>query len=90
VELPSEMESYRQVLKFRTPTGEAASVIVMRRHRDVWLTFNGAEKPTVVMKEPEAGQLDALRSGHHPLTAAFSASARSVCSQGRSRSVRPK
>jgi hypothetical protein len=63
------MESYRQVLIFRTPAGGAVSVIVTRRHRDVWLTFNGAEKTTVVMKDPEANQLiEAVSgaSGRHP------------------------
>ena len=57
MELHSEQESYRCVLKFRTPGGEAATVIVMRRHNAVWLTFNGAMKTTVVMDGPQAGSL---------------------------------
>ena len=57
VELHSEIESYRRVLTFRTPEGEAATVIVMRRKSAVWLTFNGAEKTTVVMKGHDVDQL---------------------------------
>jgi hypothetical protein len=57
VELPSEIESYRQVLTFRTPEGQAATVIVMRRRSAVWVTFNGAMKTTVVMQGEDAGQL---------------------------------
>lgn len=57
METHSEIESYRRVLTFRTPAGEAATVIVTRRYRAVWLTFHGAEKTTVVMKDPEAAQL---------------------------------
>jgi hypothetical protein len=55
VELHSEVESYRRVLPFRTPEGENASVIVMRRRNTVWLTFDGALKTTVVMKDQDAG-----------------------------------
>jgi hypothetical protein len=44
-------------LDFRTPDGEAASVIVMRRHNTVWLTFLGALRTTVVMNGPQAGTL---------------------------------
>ena len=57
MELHSEIESYRRVLTFRTPEGKAASVIVMRRRGDVWLTFDGALKTTVVMQAEDAGQL---------------------------------
>jgi hypothetical protein len=57
VELHSEIESYRRVLSFRTPGGEAATVLVLRRRNAVWLTFNGAEKTTVVMGGHDAGQL---------------------------------
>ena len=57
MELHSEIESYRRVLTFRTPEGGAASVIVMRRRGDVWMTFDGAMKTTVVMKDEDAGQL---------------------------------
>jgi hypothetical protein len=53
----SEKESYRRVLSFRTPEGEVASVIVMRRHSAVWLTLNGAMKTTVVMDGTQAGNL---------------------------------
>jgi hypothetical protein len=57
MELHSEIESYRRVLVFRTPEGQAATVIVMRRKSVVWLTFNGAEKTTVVMGDQDASQL---------------------------------
>lgn len=57
MELHSEIESYRRVLAFRTPEGGAASVIVMRRKGHVWMTFDGAMKTTVVMKDQGAGQL---------------------------------
>ncbi len=57
MELHSEIESYRRVLTFRTPEGQPATVIVMRRKSTVWLTFNGTEKTTVVMNDPEAGEL---------------------------------
>lgn len=63
MELHSEQESYRCVLKFRTPDGEAATVIVMRRRNTVWLTFNGAMKTTVVMDGSQPGSLiDAVSS----------------------------
>lgn len=57
VELHSEIESYRRVLPFRTPEGQTASVIVMRRKSAVWLTFDGAVKTTVVMTTEESGHL---------------------------------
>jgi hypothetical protein len=57
VELHSEIESYRQVLAFCTPEGDAATVIVLRRRNAVWLTFNGAEKTTVVMKDQDTDNL---------------------------------
>jgi hypothetical protein len=57
MELHSEVESYRRVLPFRTPEGQAASVIVMRRKSAVWLTFDGALKTTVVMTPQESGHL---------------------------------
>src|ERR1700759_877674 len=47
-ELHSEQESYRSVLERRTPEGGVATVIVMRRRNLVWITFNGAIKPTFV------------------------------------------
>ena len=61
MELHSEIESYRKVLTFRTPEGEAATVIVLRRQSRVWLTFNGAVKTTVVMDGQQAGHfIDAV------------------------------
>jgi hypothetical protein len=63
VEVHSEIESYRKVLTFRTPQGEAATVIVTRRRGAAWVTFNGAEKTTLVLKGEDAGQLiDAVSS----------------------------
>ncbi|MGH3794791.1 MAG: hypothetical protein ACRDSP_07860 [Pseudonocardiaceae bacterium] len=57
MELHSEAESYRRVLPLRTPEGQAASLIVMRRNSAVWLTFDGAMRTTVVMKTQESGEL---------------------------------
>lgn len=57
MELHSEIESYRKVLAFRTPDGQIATVIVMRRKSAVWLTFDGAKKTTVVMEDQDTGQL---------------------------------
>lgn len=59
----SESESDRSVLAFRGPEGQAATVIVMRRHSQVWVVFNGAVKTTVAMSDPQADQLiDAVRT----------------------------
>jgi hypothetical protein len=57
VELHSERESYRKVLPFRAPDGSAASLIVLRRHKKVWLTFSGAEVTSVAMTEAETDDL---------------------------------
>ncbi len=57
VELHSDIESYRKVLAFRTPEGQAATVIVMRRKSVVWLIFDGTKKTTVVMGDQDADQL---------------------------------
>lgn len=77
VELHSEQESYRAVLKLCTPEGEIATVIVLRRgcgHAGrVWLTFNGALKTTVAMNDREAGQLtDAIDAARSPAPPASS------------------
>jgi hypothetical protein len=53
----SESQSDRAVLAFRGPAGQAATVIVLRRHNRVWLVFDGAEKTTVAMSDPQATQL---------------------------------
>lgn len=53
----SESHSDRAVLAFRGARGDLATVIVMRTRGQVWLTFNGAEKTTVAMTDPQAGQL---------------------------------
>lgn len=53
----SEDQSDRTVLSFRSPGGEAATVIVMRKDGKVWLVFNGAVKTTVAMSDPEAARL---------------------------------
>lgn len=53
----SEQESYRATIGLRTPEGERATVIIMRRDGEVWVTFNGAIKTTVTMSDPEAAQL---------------------------------
>jgi hypothetical protein len=61
VELHSEKESFRKALPFRAPDGSAATLLVLRRGKDVWLTLNGAERTSVVMSDAEAADLiDAL------------------------------
>lgn len=57
METYSESQSDRAVLTFCSPTGEAATVIVMRRRSRVWLVLNGAEQNTITMSDPQAGQL---------------------------------
>ncbi|MGH3914221.1 MAG: hypothetical protein ACRDTC_12565 [Pseudonocardiaceae bacterium] len=57
MELHSEIESYRATIGLRTPDGERTTVIIMRRGCSVWVTLNGAIRTTVVMNDPEAGQL---------------------------------
>ncbi|MGH4024050.1 MAG: hypothetical protein ACRDRV_05640 [Pseudonocardiaceae bacterium] len=65
----SESHSDRSVLAFRGIDGATATVIVMRTRGQVWLTFNGAEKTTVAMTDPQAGQLiEALRSAARGLS----------------------
>jgi hypothetical protein len=57
VELHSEKESFRKALAFRAPDGSAATLLVLRRSRAVWLTFAGAEHTTVAMSAPETDDL---------------------------------
>jgi hypothetical protein len=57
VETYSEGQSNRSVHAFRGPAGQTATVIVMRRHGQVWLVLNGAEATTIVMTDPEAHQM---------------------------------
>ena len=40
--------------RFRGPDGQAATVIVMRKHGKVWTVFNGAVKTTVALSDAEA------------------------------------
>ncbi len=57
-------ETFRGTMRGCTPEGDRATVIVLRRglgsSARVWLTFNGAIKTTVVMTDPEAGELVGL------------------------------
>lgn len=57
-------ETFRATLQARTPDGAYSTVIITRqglgRAGRVWLTFNGAVKTTVVMTDPETGQLAEL------------------------------
>jgi hypothetical protein len=63
VELHSEKESFRKALPFRAPDGSAATLLVLRRSKDVWLTLNGAERTSVVMSDAEAADLiDAIHA----------------------------
>jgi hypothetical protein len=57
VETYSESQSDRTVLALRGPDGQAATVIVMRRHSRVWVVFNGAVRTTVTMSDRQAGAL---------------------------------
>ena len=57
MEVHSEQESFRRTLAARTPDGEHATLIVMRRKHHVWLTFDGAIRTTVTMTKPETTQL---------------------------------
>lgn len=57
MELHSEMESFRKALPFRAPDGSAATLLVLRRSKAVWLTLNGAEHTTVAMSDTETGDL---------------------------------
>ncbi|MCA1673722.1 MAG: hypothetical protein LC799_16485 [Actinobacteria bacterium] len=63
----SERESYRKVIELRTPEGHVASLIIMRRTANVWVTFNGAITTTVTLSDPQAGQLiDAVTAARTP------------------------
>lgn len=57
-------ETFRGVMRGRTPNGETATVIVTRqglgRESRIWLTFCGAIKTTVTMTNPETGKLGEL------------------------------
>ena len=67
MEVHSERESYRKVIELRTPEGQPASVIIMRRASKVWVTFDGAIKTTVTLNDPQAGQLiDAVTVARRP------------------------
>lgn len=57
MELHSEIDSYWRVLTLRTPEGQNATVIIMRRKSAARLTLNGTDETTGVMVEQEASQL---------------------------------
>jgi hypothetical protein len=61
---PNCDETFRGTMRGRTPEGDYATVIVLRRglgsSARVWLTFSGAIKTTVVMTEPETEELVGL------------------------------
>lgn len=57
MELHSEQERFRGTLTARTPENDTATVIVMRRKRQVWLTFDGAMRTTLAMTDRETAQL---------------------------------
>lgn len=57
MELHSEIESFRKVLAFRAPDGSAATLLVLRRSKAVWVTFSGAEKTSVAMSDAETAEL---------------------------------
>lgn len=61
MELHSERERYRSTIQLRTPDGEPATLIVLRRGRGrdgrVWITFDGAIKTTLTMNDPESDEV---------------------------------
>lgn len=57
MEVHSEGESFRRAHKLRTPDGSVATLLVLRRRTDVWLTFDGAEKTSVTMSCAETDDL---------------------------------
>lgn len=54
-------KTLRATLRGQTPEGEPTTVIVTRQGRGqagrVWFTLNGAIRTTVVLTDPETGQL---------------------------------
>lgn len=54
-------ETFRATLRGHTPEGEPTTVIITRQGRGqagrVWFTLNGAIRTTVVLTDPETGQL---------------------------------
>lgn len=57
MELHSEQESFRKALAFRAPDGSAATLLVLRRKRAVWVTLDGPEKTSVAMSGSETDDL---------------------------------
>lgn len=57
MQLHSEGESFRRALVFRCPDGSAATLLVLRRGKAVWVTFSGAEKTSVLMNDSETDDL---------------------------------
>jgi len=55
--LHSEGESFRKAHVLRAPDGSAATLLVLRRRRFVWLTFSGAEKTSVTTSDTETDDL---------------------------------
>ncbi|MGH3930835.1 MAG: hypothetical protein ACRDTF_12755 [Pseudonocardiaceae bacterium] len=64
MEFHNERESYRATIQLRTPDGEPATLIVLRRGRGqaarVWLTFDGAMKTTVTMDNAEVDDVTGM------------------------------
>ena len=62
--LHSERECYRATIQLRTPDGERATLIVLRRGRGqdgrVWLTFAGAIQATVMMDSGESDEVTGM------------------------------
>jgi hypothetical protein len=53
VGLHSEKESFRKALAFRAPDGSAATLLVMRRSKAMWVPFSGTAKTFLVMCDAE-------------------------------------
>lgn len=60
MEFHSEQEGYRGTLTARSPENTPATLIVLRRRRHVWLTFDGAVRTTLLMTRQETTGLIAL------------------------------
>lgn len=64
MELHSERERYRSTIQLRTPDGEPATLIVLRRGRGragrVWITFDGAIKTTLTMTDRESDEVTSM------------------------------
>lgn len=57
MELHSERERYRGTLSARNPDNEPATLIVLRRGKHIWLTFDGGIRTSLAMTDDESTRL---------------------------------